>query len=126
MKKPWMIIFLFSLFAFEAGAQLDNTRLILKESPLTIKTQTHQLVLTLTVTNSLISEEVNALNRLMEEKWPEVMPLPTLQQPKIKLLDERRKFILQQQDFPVWQRIQRRVDPIDIPVWNAVKVTKDL
>ncbi len=126
MKKLWMIIFILSLLAFDAAAQLGKTQPVFKDSPKILKKPSQHMITTLPVANSLILEEIHWLNKLIEEKRAELAPLKTLQQPMIKLLEEERQFVIVQQDFPLWQQIQRRVDPIDIPVWNAVKITKDL
>lgn len=52
--------------------------------------------------------------------------LTALPQPKVKYLAAPQPFVIHASEYPIWQKINRRINPEDIPVWRAVSVKKNL
>lgn len=124
MKKLTISLLLCLLFALYLPAQLSLPK---EEHPLqgsVLQLEIQRPAFSLMVLNSLAFLESNSIQLYQEEKNTESLPILT--QPKIKLLETTRPFIIQEEEYPLWQKINRRIEPVDIPVWKAIFITKNL
>jgi hypothetical protein len=121
LKIPFMVCLLFAL-NLQAQLSIDKEKHPLQVSSSQIDVQ--RPAFSLMVLNSLTYLESTSIQLYQKEKNTESLPILT--QPKIKLLETARPFIIQQEEYPLWQKINRWIEPIDIPVWEAISFTKDL
>jgi hypothetical protein len=124
MKKltiPFIACLLFTL-NLQAQLSVDKEKHSLQGSFLQVDVQ--RPAFSLVVLNSITFLESTSIQRYQKEK--NTKSLPTLTQPKIKLLETTRPFAIHTEEYLLWQKINRRIEPIDIPVWKAISVTKNL
>jgi hypothetical protein len=124
MKKltiPFIACLLFTL-NLQAQLSVDKEKHSLQGSFLQVDVQ--RPAFSLVVLNSITFLESTSIQRYQKEK--NTKSLPTLTQPKIKLLEATRPFAIHTEEYLLWQKINRRIEPIDIPVWKAISVTKNL
>lgn len=124
MKKYRFSVLICLLFGLNLQAQLGIQK---GSSPLQdpiLKVDFQRPAFSLMVLNSLTYLETSSIYQNLQENAPII--LPTLPQPKIKFLETPHPFIIQSEDYPLWQNINRRIAPEDIPVWKAISITKAL
>ncbi len=124
MKKLSISLIICFLFALHSKAQLStHAEGASLNSPI-LTTNIQQSVFSFTVMNSLTYLELNVIQFYQQEMT--ATPFPVLPQPEIRLLKTPRPLLIQDEEFPIWQKISRRIRPVDIPVWNPISITKTL
>lgn len=124
MKKYRFSILICLLLGLNLQAQLGIQRGLSPLQSTIFQVDVQRPAFSSIIMYSLTYLETSSIYQITQEEAPVV--LPSLPQPKIKFLETPRPFIIQYEDYPLWQNINRRIAPVDIPVWKAISITKDL
>ena len=124
MKKFGVLFVSCLLLTLYLNAQIGTQTGALSTKSTLLNLESKPSLFPLVLLNSLSILEINAIQQISKEK--KLLPLNPLPQPNFKLLKENQIFRIQRSEWPLWRTLNQRIEPVDIPVWKAVSVTKSI